>query len=228
MASARVKRSSAVRLAFIVLLGAAAVWTFAHRSAIDTHSLGAAVQRAGPWAPLAFIALYAVATIALLPGTVMTLAGGALFGPAAGTFYNLTGATLGATGAFLVSRYVAADWVRARLGARTEQLIVGVEREDWRFVAFVRLVPLIPFNLLNYALGLTRVRVSRYILASYIAMLPGTFAYTYLGYAGRAALAGNTGLIKKGLLALALLACAALLPRIIRKVRAARHRREPL
>ncbi len=109
--------------------------------------------------------------------------------------------------------------MRARLGARAEQLIRGVEREDWRFVALVRLVPLVPFNLLNYALGLTRVRVSRYMLASYLAMLPGTFAYTYLGYAGRAALAGQVGLLHKGLIALALLACAALLPRIIRRLR---------
>lgn len=219
-------RAGALRLALIVLLGALAAWVFMHRSEIDVQSLGAAVHRAGPWGPLAFMAIYAVATVAALPGTVMTLAGGALFGPAAGTFYNITGATLGATGAFLVSRHLAADWVRSRLGARAEQLIAGVEREDWRFVAFVRLVPLIPFNLLNYALGLTRVRVSRYLIASYLAMLPGTFAYTYLGYAGRAALAGNTGLIKKGLVALALLACAALLPRIVRRVRAARQRHE--
>ena len=219
-------RAAALRLALIVLLGAIAVWAFLHRSAIDVQSLGAAVHRAGPWGPLAFMAIYAVATVAALPGTVMTLAGGALFGPAAGTFYNITGATLGATGAFLVSRHLAADWVRSRLGARAEQLIAGVEREDWRFVAFVRLVPLIPFNLLNYALGLTRVRVSRYMIASYLAMLPGTFAYTYLGYAGRAALAGNTGLIKKGLVALALLACAALLPRIIRRLHAAQQRHE--
>ncbi len=215
-------RAGALRLALIVLLGAVGLWAFLHRSALDVQSLGAAVHGAGPWGPLAFMAIYAVATVAALPGTVMTLAGGALFGPAAGTFYNITGATLGATGAFLVSRYLAADWVRARLGGRVEQLIAGVEREDWRFVAFVRLVPLIPFNLLNYALGLTRVRVSRYMLASYLAMLPGTLAYTYLGYAGRAALAGKSGLISKGLVALALLACTALLPRIIRRVRAAR------
>lgn len=221
-------RAGALRLALIVLLGALAAWVFMHRSEIDVQSLGAAVHRAGPWGPLAFMAIYAVATVAALPGTVMTLAGGALFGPAAGTFYNITGATLGATGAFLVSRHLAADWVRSRLGTRAEQLIAGVEREDWRFVAFVRLVPLVPFNLLNYALGLTRVRVSRYMLVSYITMLPGTFAYTYLGYAGRAALAGNADLIKKGLLALALLACVALLPPIVRKMRAPRrHQNTP-
>ncbi len=221
-------RANVLRLALVGLLGAAAAWAFMHRHEFDARALSDAVQRAGPWGALAFMAIYAAATVALLPGTVLTLAGGALFGPVAGTFYNLTGATLGATGAFLVARYLAADWVRARLGERTAQLVAGVEHEDWRFVAFVRLVPLIPFNLLNYALGLTRVRLSRYVIASYLAMLPGTLAYTYLGYAGRAALAGNAGMIKKGLLALALLACAALLPRLIRRARAARQRQGPV
>lgn len=212
-------RATLLRLALAVVLVTAAVWAFMHRSALDVHSLGAAIHRAGPWGPLAFIVLYAAATVALLPGTVLTLAGGALFGPAAGTFYNLTGATLGATGAFLVSRYLASGWVRRRLGPRTEQIIAGVEREDWRFVAFVRLVPLVPFNLLNYALGLTRIRVSRYVLASYLAMLPGTLAYTYLGYAGRTALSGHADWIRIGLITLALLACVAFLPRILRKTR---------
>ncbi|MGC8517624.1 MAG: TVP38/TMEM64 family protein [Steroidobacteraceae bacterium] len=215
-------RATLIRSAIAAVLVAAAAWALTHREAFDTASLSAEIHRAGPWGPLAFIVLYAAATVALLPGTILTLAGGALFGPAAGTFYNLTGATLGATGAFLVSRYLAADWVRRRLGPRTEQIIAGVEREDWRFVAFVRLVPLVPFNLLNYALGLTRVRVSRYVIASYLAMLPGTFAYTYLGYAGRSALAGHAGLLKKGLLAVALLACVALLPPLIRRLRSTR------
>ena len=192
-----------------------------HRGALDAQALTRAIHRAGPWAPLAFMALYAMATVAFAPGSLLTLAGGALFGPVAGTFYSLTGATIGATGAFVAARYLAADWVRARIGTRAEQIVAGVEREDWRFVAFVRLVPLIPFNLLNYALGLTRIRLSRYVIVSYIAMLPATLAYTYLGYAGREAAAGNAGLIKTSLLALALLTCVALLPPLIRRLRAA-------
>ncbi len=212
-------RATLYRAAIAVLLVAGAAWALTHRSDFDTQSLSAAIHRAGPWGPLAFIVLYAAATVALLPGTILTLAGGALFGPLAGTLYNLTGATLGATGAFLVSRHLAAEWVRRRLGPRTEQIIAGVEREDWRFVAFVRLVPLVPFNLLNYALGLTRIRISRYVIASYLAMLPGTLAYTYLGYAGRSALSGHRDWIRTGLITLALLACVAFLPRILRKTR---------
>ena len=212
-----------IRIGALALLAGTAIWVFLHRGELDAHALTRTVRAAGPWGPLAFMALYAAATVAFFPGSVLTLAGGALFGPIAGTFYNLTGATLGATGAFLASRHLAADWVRRRVGGRAEQIIAGVEREDWRFVAFVRLVPLIPFNLLNYALGLTRIRLSRYVITSYIAMLPGSLAYTYLGYAGREAAAGSSGLIRQALLSLALLAVVALLPRLIRRWRA----REP-
>ena len=209
-----------IRIGALALLAGTAIWVFLHRGELDAHALTRTVRAAGPWGPLAFMALYAAATVAFFPGSVLTLAGGALFGPIAGTFYNLTGATLGATGAFLASRHLAADWVRRRVGGRAEQIIAGVEREDWRFVAFVRLVPLIPFNLLNYALGLTRIRLSRYVITSYIAMLPGSLAYTYLGYAGREAAAGSSGLIRQALLSLALLAVVALLPRLIRRWRA--------
>ena len=121
--------------------------------------------------------------------------------------------------AFLISRYLASDWIEDKAGGRVRQLINGVEGEGWRFVAFVRLVPLFPFNLLNYALGLTKIRLLHYLIATYVFMLPGTFAYTYLGYAGREAIAGGEGLIQKILIALALLAVVAFLPRVIGNIR---------
>jgi rhodanese-related sulfurtransferase/sulfur relay (sulfurtransferase) complex TusBCD TusD component (DsrE family) len=96
-----------------------------------------------------------------------------------------------------------------------------VEKEGWRFVAFVRLVPLFPFILLNYALGLTRIGLVTYIVASYVFMFPGALAFTYLGYAGREAVAGGEGLIQKGLLALALLGLVAFLPSLIKRLRGA-------
>jgi len=185
----------------------------------DAAALEAMIREAGPAAPLLFLLIYALAAVLFLPGSVLTLAGGALFGPVLGTFYNLTGATLGATLAFLIARYLASDWVAERTGGRVRQLINGVEGEGWRFVAFVRLVPLFPFNLLNYALGLTRLRLVPYVIATYIFMLPGAIAYTYLGYAGREAIAGGEGMIQKGLLALALLAVVAFLPRLIGNLR---------
>ncbi|HJY80918.1 MAG TPA: VTT domain-containing protein [Candidatus Binatia bacterium] len=94
-----------------------------------------------------------------------------------------------------------------------------MEREGWCFVAFVRLVPLFPFNLLNYALGLTRLSVQTFAVTSFITMTPGALAYAYLGDAGREAVSGGPDLVQKGLLALALFAAVALLPSLIRRWR---------
>lgn len=190
-----------------------------YRDHFDAQALSQWMDKAGSAAPLLFIFIYAIATVLFLPGSVLTLTGGALFGPVFGTLYNLTGATLGAGLAFLVARYLASGWVATKTGGRLAQLKEGVEEEGWRFVAFVRLVPLFPFNLLNYALGLTKLRFSHYLLASYIFMLPGALAYTYLGYAGREAIAGGEALMQKGLLALGLLAMVAYLPRLAKNLR---------
>ena len=207
------------RIFLFLSLSAGIAAAVVYRDRFDAQALEAWVQGAGAAGPLLFMAVYAIGTVLFLPGSVLTLAGGALFGPVLGTFYNLTGATVGAALAFLVARYLAGDWVARKTGGRLKQLIQGVENEGWRFVAFVRLVPLFPFNLLNYALGLTRIPFWHYLLATYICMLPGAIAYTYLGYAGREAVAGGEGLIQKILLALALLAVVAFLPRLIARLR---------
>ena len=120
---------------------------------------------------------------------------------------------------FLVARFLASSWVARKSGERLRKLIDGVEEEGWRFVAFVRLVPLFPFNFLNYALGLTRIQLSHYVLATIVCIVPGGLAYAYLGYAGREAAAGSEQAVKAGLIALGLLAIAAFLPRFIRRVR---------
>ncbi|MGB7543703.1 MAG: VTT domain-containing protein [Burkholderiales bacterium] len=213
------KPNNVARVALALALAAGLLVAFANRGALTGDALQRWLAEAGIWAPLAFIALYAVATVFFLPGSVLTLVAGALFGPVLGTFYSLTGATLGATFAFLVARHLAADWAARRAGGRLKQLIEGVEAEGWRFVAFVRLVPLFPFNLVNYALGLTRIPLLAYTAASFVCMLPGAFAYAYLGYAGRETLAGGEGMIRNGLLALGLLALIAFLPRLITRLR---------
>ena len=198
---------------------AAVVAAVALRDRFDVAALQAWVEGAGAAGPLLFMAVYALATVLFLPGSVLTLAGGALFGPVWGTLWNLTGATIGASLAFLISRYLGADWVARRAGPRLSRLNDGVTAEGWRFVAFVRLVPLFPFNLLNYALGLTRIPFVAYVLATWVFMLPGAIAYTWLGFAGREALAGGEGMIRNFLIALALLAAVAFLPRFVRKLR---------
>ena len=201
------------------LLAAAIAVALYHATLLDPALVRQLIAQAGDMAPLLFVAGYALATVLFLPGSVLTIAGGALFGPVAGTLYSLTGATLGATLAFLAARYLASDLVARRTGGRLAEFVKGVAAEGWRFVAFVRLVPLLPFNALNYALGLTRIPLGQYVVASYLAMLPGAAAYAYLGYAGREAFAGSDALMRHGLIALALLAAALFLPRLARRLR---------
>jgi uncharacterized membrane protein YdjX (TVP38/TMEM64 family) len=146
------------RALLLILLASGLALTFSYRDHLDPAFIATRVTAAGPSAPLLFIGLYTVATVLFLPGSVLTLAGGALFGPVWGTLYSLCGATLGAVSAFLITRYVASNEVQARLDASANgqvgRLIKGIEAEGWRFVAFTRLVPLFPFNFLNYALGI--------------------------------------------------------------------------
>jgi uncharacterized membrane protein YdjX (TVP38/TMEM64 family) len=172
-------RSLIYRVTLVAALIVAIGWLALHRELFTVDRLEQELHRFGRWAPIWFVGLYALSTVLFVPGSVLTLAGGVLFGPIWGTLWNLTGATLGATLAFVTARYVASDWVTGRAGERLARLIRGVEEEGWRFVAFVRLVPLFPFNLVNYAFGLTRIRLGEYVLASFVCMAPGAIAYTY-------------------------------------------------
>ena len=208
-----------IRILVFTVLVAGIAAAIVYRDQFDAAVLENWVNNAGAAGPIVFMLIYTIGTVLFFPGSVLTLAGGALFGPVLGTFYNLTGATLGAALSFMIARYLASEWVEQKTGGRLKQLKEGVESEGWQFVAFVRLVPLFPFNLLNYALGLTRIKLSHYVIASYLFMLPGAIAYTYLGYVGREAIAGEEGLIQKALLALALLAIVAFIPKFIGRLR---------
>jgi uncharacterized membrane protein YdjX (TVP38/TMEM64 family)/rhodanese-related sulfurtransferase len=209
-------RAASARLVLGLVVAVVAVWLAVNRDRLDPALVESAIRDLGFWAPLGHIVLFALATTLFVPGAIFGLAGGALFGPLWGTVLNLAGATLGATAAFLIARYVAADWVRQKAGGRLDRLITGVEAEGWRFVALLRLVPLFPFNLTNYALGLTRIPLSHYVFASLVCIVPGTVAYTWLGHAGREAAAGNTAAFRYGLIGLALLAAIAFLVRRLR------------
>jgi uncharacterized membrane protein YdjX (TVP38/TMEM64 family) len=211
---------SAGRVALFLLLVGAAGLALAFRDRLDLARLEEMVASAGALGPLVYMAIYALATTLFVPGTIFGLAGGVLFGPVWGTVWNLLGATVGAALSFLVARHLAADWVAGKTGGRLHRLVAGVEAEGWRFVAVARLLPFVPFNLLNYALGLTRIRFDQYVLASLVCMAPGAAAYTWLGFAGKEAIAGEAASIRYGLLALGLLAILAFLPRLVRRLRA--------
>jgi uncharacterized membrane protein YdjX (TVP38/TMEM64 family) len=165
-----------------LLIAAAAAWHARADLAVHLQSFALWVRGLGAWAPLAFIAGYAVAVVALAPGLPLTLAGGAIFGPLAGTAWVFAAASLGACAAFLVARYAARGLVEQRL--RRDPRFAAIDRaigeRGLRIALLLRLSPVFPFNVLNYALGLTRIRFTHYALAC-LGMLPPTIAYVYLG-----------------------------------------------
>lgn len=140
------------------------------------------VRDLGPLGPVAFILGYVVASVAFVPGALLTLAAGAVFGVGLGTVYVLIAATLGSAAAFLVSRHLARGVFERRLGKnpRFAAIDQAISREGRKVVFLLRLSPVFPFTLLNYALGLTRISLADFVAAS-IGMLPGTLLYTYTG-----------------------------------------------
>ncbi len=140
------------------------------------------IEHLGVWGPVAFILTYNLATILFIPGSVLTLGGGVLFGCWWGSIYVFIAATLGATFAFLIGRYLSRDRVIKYMEAhpKFKALDRAVSKEGLKIVFLTRLCPLFPFNLLNYALGITQVSLKDYILGSF-GMIPGTLMYVYSG-----------------------------------------------
>ncbi len=140
------------------------------------------IENLGAVGAFAFIGIYVLATVAFLPGSILTLGAGILFGVVQGSLYVFIGATVGATAAFLVGRYLARGWVAAKIAgnAKFAALDEAVGREGFKIVLLTRLSPVFPFNLLNYTLGITKVALKDYVLAC-IGMIPGTIMYVYIG-----------------------------------------------
>jgi uncharacterized membrane protein YdjX (TVP38/TMEM64 family) len=148
----------------------------------------------GAIGPLAFIGLYIAATVAFVPGSVLTLGAGFVFGWLAGSAYVFVGATLGATAAFLVGRYIARGWVERKIAnnPKFDAIDNAVGQEGFKIVLLTRLSPIFPFNLLNYMFGITKVPLKDYVLGS-VGMIPGTLMYVYFGsLAGNLATLGST------------------------------------
>jgi uncharacterized membrane protein YdjX (TVP38/TMEM64 family) len=141
------------------------------------------IEAAGPVGPIVFFGLYIVACVFMLPGSVLTLGAGALFGIFKGVLLVSLSSTVGATAAFLVGRYLAREMVVRRvMGNSTFHAVdEAVASEGLKIVVLTRLSPVFPFNLLNYAFGLTRVSLRDYVLATWVGMIPGTVLYVYLG-----------------------------------------------
>ncbi|MEW6003245.1 MAG: VTT domain-containing protein [Nitrospirota bacterium] len=145
---------------------------------LEQENLRNLIHGYGPLAPIIYMLIYAIAPAFFLPGLPITIVGGILFGPFWGVVYTITSSTIGASAAFLISRYLARDWVESKLRSpRWQSLDEGVKRHGWKVVAFTRLIPLFPFNLLNYAFGLTKIKFLHYVLATFVCMLPACIAF---------------------------------------------------
>ncbi|MGW8320982.1 MAG: TVP38/TMEM64 family protein [Thermodesulfobacteriota bacterium] len=153
------------------------------------------VRGLGPTAPLSFLGIYVLATVLFLPGSVLTLGAGVVFGLVKGSVICSISSTLGATCAFLVGRYLARGWVETKIDRNPKFKVIdeAVAREGWKIVGLTRLSPIFPFNLLNYAYGVTKVPLRGYFFASWIGMLPGTVMYVYIG-----TLAGDLATLSAG------------------------------
>ena len=190
------RSTNAVRWVSIVLI-LVAVMLLVRALPVDElkGALESWVADLGFWGPLIFGLVYVVATVLLIPASVLTLAAGAVFGLGLGLVTVSLASTTGAACAFLIARYLARERVQ-RLAERNDKFGAiddAISEGGWRIVAMLRLSPAVPFGLQNYLYGLTRLRFVPYVLTSWIAMLPGTLLYVYLGLVAGSAAAGGGG-----------------------------------
>jgi len=151
------------------------------------------IESLGVWGPVGLIVAYASGTILFLPGSILTLLAGLMFGVGWGSLWVIIGSNLGANLAFLIGRYVARDAIAKKIddNPNFQSIDKAVGREGWKIVGLTRLSPIFPFNLLNYGFGLTGVKWTHYAIATLIGMLPGTIMYVYFGSLGK--LVGESG-----------------------------------
>jgi uncharacterized membrane protein YdjX (TVP38/TMEM64 family) len=164
-----------------------------------TVVLAERLRSAGGKGVFFFIAVYVAAEVALVPGSLLTMAAGFAYGPILGLFVASPASVLAATVAFVLGRTVLREWIQKKIAAspKARALDRAMVKDSFRLILLLRLSPLIPFNVLNYALGLSNVNLRRYVVASFVGMLPGTWLYVYLGSLARTA-AGLTDASRGG------------------------------
>lgn len=175
------KKGGLLKRILVILLVMTAILSIRFTGAtryLQQEELRALIHGYGALAPIIYMLFYTLAPALFLPGLPITIVGGILFGPFWGVVYTITSATAGACIAFLISRYIARGWIEEKLRSpRWRQLDEGVEKHGWKIVAFTRLIPLFPFNLLNYAFGLTKITFLHYAIATFLCMLPACIAF---------------------------------------------------
>jgi uncharacterized membrane protein YdjX (TVP38/TMEM64 family) len=173
---------SRIALAVAAIVAVVALWWFLPLGDWTT-ALAERIRGAGLKGVLVFVGVYVAAEVALVPGSLLTMAAGFAYGPIGGLLVASPASVLAATTAFLLGRTILRGWIRRKIARspKARALDRAVERNSFKLILLLRLSPVIPFNVLNYALGLSDARLGRYVAASFIGMLPGTWLYVYLG-----------------------------------------------
>lgn len=214
------RRDVVLRAVLLAVLAAGLGATWHWRQEFDPAALPSLI-RGSPVAPLAFLALHIVASLFFVPRTLLALAAGLVFGLWWGMLWAMLGSVAGAVAGFLVARYIHAGFLARANPQRLMALLQRVEVGGWRVVALVRLVPIIPHSLSNYALGLTRLGLASYVIGSLLGQLPLTVAYADLGAAGgRVLLDGRDwqqSLLWPSVIGFGALALSLLIPLLLRR-----------
>jgi uncharacterized membrane protein YdjX (TVP38/TMEM64 family) len=205
-------------LVFILILTAAGTLArhFGLTQYLEQERLKHWVDGFGTLAPLIYILIFATVPSLFLPGLPITLAGGLVFGPLWGTVYASVGSTLGAALAFLIARYFARKQIEDLLGERLKAIDEGVRKKGWVYVATTRLIPLFPYNLLNYAFGLTKIKFLEYFVTSWICMFPATAAYVMFSSSLLDLLKGKIS--KEMVIGLLLILLVATVPLVVKQI----------
>ncbi|HXP72569.1 MAG TPA: VTT domain-containing protein [Stellaceae bacterium] len=201
-----------VLAAGLVLVGMVLVLT--HRSVLNPADIKSTIG-AAPLAPAIFVLGHIAASLLFVPRTLLALVAGLLFGSIGGIAWATVGSTLGAVAGFLLARYINSGLIEPEKLPKLGPLLVKAESGGWRAVAVMRLIPVIPHPITNYALGLTRLSLSSYTLGSLIGQIPMTLAYVEFGAAGNEALSGSANWLLPSLLGLAVLLASFALPRLV-------------
>jgi uncharacterized membrane protein YdjX (TVP38/TMEM64 family) len=206
------------RIALVLAVVAGIIALTTHRSALDPAAVAATIGRY-PAAPLIFLGVHAIASLIFFPRTLLGIAAGALFGPWWGTLWATLGSVVGALAGFMVARYVNSGMIDLESTPRLGPILLRAEQGGWRAVTALRLIPVVPHSLANYALGLTRLGIGSYALGSLLGQLPMTIAAVELGTAGESALLGRADWVLPTSIGAAALGLSFILPRLVARYR---------